>query len=183
MMNPSGLLSQHQLQRGGGAPRNFANALSEKLQLEDDSDQAILDQHVSRVWSDLTPSRSPKLASPRPRSPDKCSRRQLQQHHHHGGMGAAVGVAGSIASSSSSHQYPARPPSYRSQRKEKDVFSTFSGDSGNVHDFPEAGELHGAGSMSSLGSHLPKSKSVPSDYADSLHKHDLYLQGGWLPNI
>lgn len=28
------------------------------------------DQHVSRVWSDLTPSRSPGLMSPRPRSPE-----------------------------------------------------------------------------------------------------------------
>jgi hypothetical protein len=28
------------------------------------------DQHVSRVWSDLTPSRSPGLMSPRPKSPE-----------------------------------------------------------------------------------------------------------------
>ncbi|XP_058806426.1 axin isoform X2 [Phymastichus coffea] len=137
--------------------RSLADALREKLQVEEDSDQAILDQHVSRVWSDLTPSRSPKLASPRPRSPDKC-RRQSQI-------------------SPQPQVYPSRPPSYRSQRKEKDVFSTFSGDSGNVHDFQEPSEIYNAGSMSSLGSHLPKSKSVPSDYADSLHTQDLYLQG------
>ncbi|XP_015595328.1 axin isoform X2 [Cephus cinctus] len=131
----------------GGGPKALADALREKLLVEDDSDQAILDQHVSRVWSDLTPSRSPGLASPRPHSPDR--RRVL------------------------SHNYPR---SYK-QRKEKDVFSTFSADSGNIHDFPEGSDLVGAGSMSSLGSHLPKSKSVPSDYADSLHKQDLYLQG------
>ncbi|XP_012273577.1 axin [Orussus abietinus] len=130
-----------------GAPKALADALREQLMVEDDSDQAILDQHVSRVWSDLTPSRSPGLVSPRPHSPNR--RRGL------------------------SHNYPRQ---YK-PRKEKDVFSTFSADSGNVHDFPEGSDLVGAGSVSSLGSHLPKSKSVPSDYADSLHKPDLYLQG------
>ncbi|XP_053983659.1 axin isoform X2 [Hylaeus anthracinus] len=128
-----------------GAPKALADALREKLLIEEDNDQAILDQHVSRVWSDLTPSRSPGLASPRLHSPER--RR-------------------------STHNYPR---SYK--RKEKDVFSTFSADSGNIHDFQEGSDLIGAGSMSSLGSHLPKSKSVPSDYADSLHKQDLYLQG------
>ncbi|XP_076168169.1 protein axin isoform X2 [Ptiloglossa arizonensis] len=134
------------LEMPSGAPKALADALREKLSIEEDNDQAILDQHVSRVWSDLTPSRSPGLASPRLHSPER--RR-------------------------STHNYPR---SYK-QRKEKDVFSTFSADSGNIHDFQEGSDLIGAGSMSSLGSHLPKSKSVPSDYADSLHKQDLYLQG------
>ncbi|KAK1125923.1 hypothetical protein K0M31_005458 [Melipona bicolor] len=134
------------LEMSSGAPKALADALREKLMIEEDNDQAILDQHVSRVWSDLTPSRSPGLSSPRLHSPER--RR-------------------------STHNYP-RP--YK-QRKEKDVFSTFSADSGNIHDFQEGSDLIGAGSMSSLGSHLPKSKSVPSDYADSLHKQDLYLQG------
>ncbi|XP_026668830.1 axin-2 isoform X2 [Ceratina calcarata] len=125
----------------------LTDALTEKLMIQEDNDQAILDQHVSRVWSDLTPCRSPGgLSSSRLHSPER--RR-------------------------STHNYP-RP--YK-QRKEKDVFSTFSADSGNIHDFQEGSDLVGAGSMSSLGSHLPKSKSVPSDYADSLHKQDLYLQG------
>ncbi|XP_043264516.1 protein axin isoform X2 [Colletes latitarsis] len=134
------------LEMPSGAPKALADALREKLLIEEDNDQAILDQHVSRVWSDLTPSRSPGIASPRLHSPER--RR-------------------------STHNYPR---SYK-QRKEKDVFSTFSADSGNIHDFQEGSDLIGAGSMSSLGSHLPKSKSVPSDYADSLHKQDLYLQG------
>ncbi|XP_033334769.1 protein axin isoform X2 [Megalopta genalis] len=134
------------LEMPSGAPKALADALREKLLIEEDNDQAILDQHVSRVWSDLTPSRSPGLSSPRLHSPER--RR-------------------------STHNYPR---SYK-QRKEKDVFSTFSADSGNIHDFQEGSDLVGAGSMSSLGSHLPKSKSVPSDYADSLHKQDLYLQG------
>lgn len=124
----------------GAVHKALSDAPKEKLSLEEDSDQAILDEHVSRVWSDLTPSRTPRL-SPERRRP--------------------------------AYNYP---QSYK-QRKEKDVDSTFSVDSGNIHDFQDGNELVGASSMSSLGSHLPKSKSVPSDYADSLHKQDLYLQG------
>ncbi|XP_059620675.1 axin isoform X2 [Phlebotomus argentipes] len=41
------------------------DAIREKLPVEDDSDQAILDQHVQRVWSD-TPNRSPGTKSPDP---------------------------------------------------------------------------------------------------------------------
>lgn len=136
------------LEAMSGAHKTLDDALREKLSMEEDSDQAILDEHVSRVWSDLTPSRSPRVSSPRLHSPER----------------RRVVIA---------HNYP-RP--YK-QKKEKDVFSTFSVDSGNIHDFHEGSDLVGAGSMSSLGSHLPKSKSVPSDYADSLHKQDLYLQG------
>nr|CAD7268050.1 unnamed protein product [Timema shepardi] len=55
----------------GVGPRTLADAIRDRLQVDDDNnDQAILDQHVSRVWSDLTPSRSPGLISPRPRSPE-----------------------------------------------------------------------------------------------------------------
>lgn len=113
----------------------LGDAVREKLSMEED--QAILDEHVSRVWSDQTPMRSPRH-SPERRRP--------------------------------AHNYP-RP--YK-QRKEKDMDSTFSVDSGNIHDFQESNDLVGASSMSSLGSHLPKSKSVPSDYADSLHKQDMH---------
>ncbi|XP_011877027.1 PREDICTED: axin-like [Vollenhovia emeryi] len=122
-----------------GASKTLGDALKEKLSMEENSDQAILDEHVSRVWSDQTPSRSPRL-SPERRRP--------------------------------THNYP-RP--YK-QRKEKDMDSTFSVDSGNIHDFQEGSDLVGAGSMSS---HLPKSKSVPSDYGycDFLHKQDLHVQG------
>ncbi|XP_018357930.1 PREDICTED: axin-1 isoform X3 [Trachymyrmex cornetzi] len=123
-----------------GTSKTLGDALKEKLSIEEDNDQAILDEHVSRVWSDQTPSRSPRL-SPERRRP--------------------------------THNYP-RP--YK-QRKEKDMDSTFSVDSGNIHDFQEGSDLVGAGSMSSLGSHLPKSKSVPSDYGDFLHKPDLHSQG------
>lgn len=124
----------------GRASKTLGEALKEKLSIEEDSDQAILDEHVSRIWSDQTPSRSPRH-SPERRRP--------------------------------THNYP-RP--YK-QRKEKDMDSTFSVDSGNIHDFQDGSDLVGAGSMSSLGSHLPKSKSVPSDYGDFLHKQDLHAQG------
>lgn len=52
-------------------PRELANAMRERLQMDDDNDQDILDQHVSRVFSDLTPSKSPGLSSPRPHSPTR----------------------------------------------------------------------------------------------------------------
>lgn len=125
----------------------IADAIAKaKFHLDNDNDQDILgkfsvlfeiesvlkknlsfaDQHVSRVWSDLTPSRSPGLLSPRAHSPSR--RRDLRR------------------------------------RKERDVFSTFSSDSGNVHDFPDPETCSGG---------LPKSRSVP-DY----HDRDYLLQDG-----
>lgn len=50
-------------------PRDLENAIRERFQYDDDNDQDILDQHVSRVFSDLTPSKSPGIVSPRPHSP------------------------------------------------------------------------------------------------------------------
>ncbi|XP_049869494.1 axin isoform X2 [Pectinophora gossypiella] len=50
-------------------PALVAAAIREKLQLDDDNDQDILDQHVSRVWSERTPGASPpgtRRARPRP---------------------------------------------------------------------------------------------------------------------
>ncbi|XP_041978421.1 axin isoform X2 [Aricia agestis] len=40
-------------------PQLVAAAIREKLQIDDDNDQDILDQHVSRVWSERTPGASP----------------------------------------------------------------------------------------------------------------------------
>ncbi|KAK6624205.1 hypothetical protein RUM44_011064 [Polyplax serrata] len=119
--------------------KTLADMIREKLQVEEqDSDnQAILDQHVSRVWSDSTPSRSPGLSSPKPKSPD--GRRKLV---------VPPGVP---------HPYQTKTPyTARYPKKEKDVFSTFSTDSGNIHDFTDASES---------GRHFPKSKSFP-DYPD-----------------
>ncbi|GJQ72265.1 hypothetical protein Trydic_g3356 [Trypoxylus dichotomus] len=100
--------------------RELANAIREKLQLDDDNDQDILDQHVSRVFSDQTAS---GIKSPRSYSP---SRNRWQTNY------------------------------MRPRRKDKDGFSTFSSDSGNVHDFPEGSEHKSA---------MVKSKSMP-EYAD-----------------
>ena len=50
----------------------------------------------------------------------------------------------------------------------QDVFSTFSSDSGNVHDFLECPEYKHHGSSG----HMPKSKSMP-DYQDA-QKQDAY---------
>lgn len=44
----------------------LTEAILKKLPSVDDSDQSILDDHVSRVWSDLTPHRSPGTISPCP---------------------------------------------------------------------------------------------------------------------
>lgn len=105
---------------------------------EHDNDQSILDQHVSRIWTDPTPSRSP-CASP-PRS-------DIRVHK---------------------------------TRKEKDVFSTVSVDSGNLHDFIDTNEAACGGSVCSFSSNIPKSKSVPSQYSDTLHNFEHY-QGNFPP--
>lgn len=44
----------------------LTDAILKKLPPVDDNDQSILDDHVSRVWSDLTPHRSPGTISPCP---------------------------------------------------------------------------------------------------------------------
>lgn len=97
-------------------PRELANAIKEKLQLEDDNDQDILDQHVQIVFPDSTPGGSPGMMSPRLHSPPR-------NRHVQG--------------------YNVRP-----RRKDKDGFSTFSTDSGNVHDYMETSE-HGFGMVKS----------------------------------
>lgn len=55
--------SQSSLRNNLKKDKNLADAFR-ILGQDDDNDQAILDQHVSRVWSDLTPSRSPGTMSP-----------------------------------------------------------------------------------------------------------------------
>jgi len=54
-----------------GSNRSLAEILREKLIVTDDfeGDQSILDDHVSRIWTDKTPLRSPGDPSGRPRSP------------------------------------------------------------------------------------------------------------------
>lgn len=54
-----------------GSNRSLADILREKLIVTEDleGDQSILDDHVSRIWTDKTPLRSPGDPSGRPRSP------------------------------------------------------------------------------------------------------------------
>lgn len=102
----------------------------------------ILDQHVSRVWSDLTPSRTPGgFNTP----PSQCpalhpSGSKMVDHlmHHH--------------SKTSAH------------RDRVDVFSTFSGDSGNVQDYHDF--------ASSANKSMSKSHSMP-DYNDTFNRHNI----------
>uniref|UniRef100_A0A1B0GB47 Uncharacterized protein n=1 Tax=Glossina morsitans morsitans TaxID=37546 RepID=A0A1B0GB47_GLOMM len=49
--------------------RALAQAIREKFAMDEDNDQDILDQHVSRVWKDQTPHRSPDIMSPCPPLP------------------------------------------------------------------------------------------------------------------
>lgn len=152
-------------------PKSLADAIREKLQVDDDNDQDILDQHVSRVWSDLTPSRTPGLISPRPKSPDALRRSRMPMNPQFIKVCVSSGGTGLPSQFAPLHPYQARPYP-RHPRKEKDVFSTFSSDSGNVHDFPEGSEHR---------HHIPKSKSMP-DYADvqdmhsSMPGHDRFRQ-------
>lgn len=53
-------------QTNSAAQADFAQAIWDRLRMDDTSDQDILDQHVSRVWNDLTPGRSPGGMSPCP---------------------------------------------------------------------------------------------------------------------
>lgn len=64
-------------ERSNANDRAFAEAIREKFALEEDNDQDILDQHVSRVWKDQTPHRSPGTMSPCPPIP---SRRRTTTH-------------------------------------------------------------------------------------------------------
>uniref|UniRef100_A0A146KVZ0 Axin-1 n=3 Tax=Lygus hesperus TaxID=30085 RepID=A0A146KVZ0_LYGHE len=141
----------------GPSAKTLADAIRERFGIDDDNDQDILDQHVSRVWSDLTPSRTPGLVSPRPRSPDALRRSRSSQSTPKV-CSAAPGTSMHGAQSmhhQSVHPYLTRPPHpSRYPRKDRDGFSTFSSDSGNVNDFSDD------------KMHLPKSKSVP-DYAES----------------
>nr|AAR96130.1 RH74443p [Drosophila melanogaster] len=73
--NPGAALLTNE--RSSASDRAFAEAIREKFALDEDNDQDILDQHVSRVWKDQTPHRSPGTMSPCPPIP---SRRRTATH-------------------------------------------------------------------------------------------------------
>ncbi|KAF4529210.1 hypothetical protein B566_EDAN011456 [Ephemera danica] len=136
-------------------------SLSDRMHCTDASNQAILDMHVSRVWSDLTPSRSPSLVSPRPGSPE--GRRRIPPpgylpisggtHTLHPAQSPMTQVFYDVPPAS----FPTRMGrGVRHLSKDKDGVSTLSSDSGNVHDYTDKHSHH----------HLPKSKSM-QDYIDA----------------
>ncbi|RZF40722.1 hypothetical protein LSTR_LSTR008671 [Laodelphax striatellus] len=144
---------------GSIGPTTLADAIRGKLRVEDDGDdQDILDQHVSRVWSDRTPG----LASP----PEFLRRPRPPIPQNHGKMSSNVPPSMMSPFSMPMHMYQSKTHqrySHSHSRKEKDVFSNFSSDSGNVHDFTEGSEHR---------MHVPKSKSMP-EYTDTLQSsHD-----------
>ena len=106
-----------------------------------------LDNHVQRIWSDQTPLRSPGVPSPRPWSPE--NRRRLPPVMSQSKTSLAPSM-GSAYSTGSSNFYQRSSAHHR--RKDKDVGSILSADSGAIVDM-------GDGQMD--GRHFPKSQSMP----------------------
>ncbi|XP_050345895.1 axin [Nymphalis io] len=70
-------------------PQLVAAAIREKLHIDDDNDQDILDQHVSRVWSERTPGASPPGGRrARPRHGGHGSHGSHGSHGTHGSHGS-----------------------------------------------------------------------------------------------
>ncbi|XP_075231655.1 protein axin isoform X2 [Lycorma delicatula] len=151
-------------------PTSLADAIREKLQvdIDNDNDQDILDQHVSRVWSDRTPglaSPPPELRRSRPSNPPT-NKLSMSGSAVSGHMGMSPFTIPSSHHQHQHHMYQTRPHqrhSHSHSRKERDVFSTFSSDSGNVHDFPEGSEHR---------LHMTKSKSMPEYGEANVTGHD-----------
>ncbi|XP_050716165.1 axin-1-like isoform X5 [Eriocheir sinensis] len=194
-------------------PSLLLDKLAQKIPIDDvDPCQAILDEHVSRVWQDSnndTPARSP--GSPRPRSPTSgrrgCTAQSARptlasQHASKGGGGAhpSMFVSGNYLPSTQlvhllqghsvhhphghlshlqghlphhpmghqvhlppghlPHPYQASKNWSHARRRDRDVYSTFSSDSGNVADYYEGSERPGPQHL------IPKSRSMP-DYMEN----------------
>ena len=100
-----------------GSNRSLAEILREKLIVPDqqfssipddlEGDQSILDDHVSRIWTDKTPLRSPGDPQGRPRSPGYSRR---------GGPGARVASVGQPGGLAGSRPGPVLAPPRRQQQ-------------------------------------------------------------------
>ena len=79
-----------------GSNRSLADILREKLIVTDDldGDQSILDDHVSRIWTDKTPLRSPGDPSGRPRSPGYSRSRPMTSLPPRLGSSVTIGSMG-----------------------------------------------------------------------------------------
>ncbi|XP_075147073.1 protein axin isoform X2 [Haematobia irritans] len=102
--------------------RAFAQAIREKFAIDEDNDQDILDQHVSRVWKDQTPHRSPGTMSPCPPLP---SRRRTITHD----SGMLSDGAMSISGHSMKHS-KSMPDHSSSARKLTNKWPSMNTDSG-----------------------------------------------------
>ncbi|XP_017857907.1 PREDICTED: axin isoform X2 [Drosophila arizonae] len=102
--------------------RAFAEAIREKFALDEDNDQDILDQHVSRVWKDQTPHRSPGTMSPCPPIP---SRRRTATHD----SGMVSDGAMSLSGHSMKHS-KSMPDSSSCSRKLTNKWPSMNTDSG-----------------------------------------------------
>ncbi|XP_045101233.1 axin-1-like isoform X3 [Portunus trituberculatus] len=168
-------------------PSLLLDKLAQKIPIDDvDPCQSILDEHVSRVWQDSnndTPARSP--GSPRPRSPNSGRRGCLaqlvrstppSQHipkghsiHPHGHLAhqqqghlphLPMGHQVHLPPGHMLHAYQATKNWSHARRRDRDLYSTFSSDSGNVADYYEGSERPGHPHL------IPKSRSMP-DYMEN----------------
>ncbi|XP_063876181.1 axin-1-like isoform X3 [Scylla paramamosain] len=168
-------------------PSLLLDKLAQKIPIDDvDPCQSILDEHVSRVWQDSnndTPARSP--GSPRPRSPNTgrrgCPAQPVRptppsQHipkghsiHPHGHLAhqqqghlphLPMGHQVHLPPGHMLHAYQATKNWSHARRRDRDLYSTFSSDSGNVADYYEGSERPGPSHL------IPKSRSMP-DYMEN----------------
>ncbi|XP_023163633.2 axin isoform X1 [Drosophila hydei] len=129
--------------------RAFAEAIREKFALDEDNDQDILDQHVSRVWKDQTPHRSPGTMSPCPPIP---SRRRTATHD----SGMVSDGAMSLSGHSMKHS-KSMPDSSSCSRKLTNKWPSMNTDSGismysadTVMKYKESSSRSGSSSASKL---------------------------------
>ncbi len=115
--------------------------------------QFCADNHVQRIWSDQTPLRSPGVPSPRPWSPEN-RRRGVPPIINQSKGSLAPSMGGSSYSTGSSSFFQRSSAHHR--RKDKDVGSTLSADSGAI----DVGEPMGGRDRDSCSLHF-KSQSIP----------------------
>merc|ERR1719228_1250347 len=94
-----------------GSNKSLADILREKLYVPDDmdGDQSILDEHVSRIWTDKTPLRSPGDPSGRPRSPGGYTRRS-QTGPPPGGVGRMPNLSTPMGTMTAHRTMPGMQP-------------------------------------------------------------------------
>ncbi|XP_067145186.1 axin-1-like [Centruroides vittatus] len=150
----------------GLPPQLLSAVIQDKQSFADESDQAILDHHMSRVWKDsATPSRSPVPLSPTPDGHRPNIPGSLNPSMRIGSQCPNATCKGSSSGglppntyqhcrSSPYNMLPSTAVSNNKYRKERD---TYSSDSGTVHDFTPENE--------------PTSSSQPVHIHKHIHHH------------